>query len=115
MGDFPLPSSSGAGVLSLGVTPSAVEPDQAQPTEAFRDVALLENHFARFQINPHQLAGKTTRLCEEQEMRHSYLILLETITMQPHDAAPSMYSMSNVILADFANMADTEQYFSFDR
>lgn len=42
MGDLPLPSSSGAGVLSLGVTPSAVESDQAQPTQAFRDVALLD-------------------------------------------------------------------------
>jgi TonB family protein len=42
MGDLPLPSSSGAGVLSFGVTPSAVEPEPAQPTQAFRDVALLD-------------------------------------------------------------------------
>jgi TonB family protein len=41
MGDFPLPSSSGAGVLSLGIAPHAAEPAQVQPTESSRDVALL--------------------------------------------------------------------------
>jgi len=41
MGDFPLPSSSGAGVLNLGIAPPATEPAPTQPTESSRDIALI--------------------------------------------------------------------------
>ena len=41
MGDLPLPASSGAGVLSLGMAPHAAESSQVPSTDASRDVALL--------------------------------------------------------------------------
>jgi TonB family protein len=41
MGNLPLPASTGAGVLSLGVVPPASEPAQAASTQACGDVALL--------------------------------------------------------------------------
>jgi TonB family protein len=41
MGDLPLPGSSGAGVLSLGIAPSASEPSQAPAKDASRDIALI--------------------------------------------------------------------------
>jgi TonB family protein len=42
MGNLPLPASTGAGVLSLGVAPPAPEPNQAPSTQASHDVALLK-------------------------------------------------------------------------
>lgn len=41
MGDLPLPASSGAGVLSLGMVPPASEPAPVPSSEASRDLALL--------------------------------------------------------------------------
>jgi TonB family protein len=41
MGNLPLPASTGAGVLSVGVAPPASDPTQAPSTQASRDVALL--------------------------------------------------------------------------
>jgi len=41
MGNLPLPASTGAGVLSVGVAPPASEPNQAPSTQASPDVALL--------------------------------------------------------------------------
>ena len=41
MGNLPLPASTGAGVLRVGVAPPASESTQAPSTQASRDVALL--------------------------------------------------------------------------
>jgi TonB family protein len=41
MRDLPLPASSGAGVLSLGIAPPASEPSQIPTKETSRDIALI--------------------------------------------------------------------------
>src|SRR5215469_6522146 len=41
MGDLPLPASSGAGVLSLGIAPPTSEPTHVHANDASRDIALI--------------------------------------------------------------------------
>jgi TonB family protein len=41
MGDLPLPASSGAGVLSLGIAPHKSAPTQVPTNDASRDIALI--------------------------------------------------------------------------
>ena len=66
---------------------------------------FFKDDFFRFEKNLHDLAGETAGLGEEQDSkRHTSLQFYA-----------SAYSITVVIFAVLSSMAETEQYFSFER
>ena len=79
--------------------------EQFEASGRIAHVTLFEEQFFRFQENSHHFAIEAAGLGEEEDFPgHQF---------DPFYA--SKYSISAVIFAVFSSMAETEQYFSFER
>jgi len=75
----------------------------------------LMNHAAsrldsRWRLSPHRSLSSRFAACGTLGV-----YILPNIPRAPQDGAPSVYSISNLIFAVFSSIAETEQYFSFER